>query len=230
MISASKPSDAIHVLGDLADLEPERRDVKIELAGAMLNAGRPQDAINTLLTLHSCTPKEAPHCMGVASYAYFRMHDNEKAQTAAEQYLKYAETEDQRRNAQALLNALKRPSPSAAPAAVEREPRADLDTGGPPTLTRRTTPQPAGVTLVKGTLVEFICNGDQQTIVLETSAGRQRFLVDNPNKLLLIGLENNELNYTCGEQKPAPAIVLGFAPAPGGAGVAGLVRSLDFTK
>ena len=58
----------------------------------------------------------------------------------------------------------------------------------------------------------------------------KQFLMDNPNKILLIGAKDNEINLACGEQKPARTIELGFAASPDGSGVAGMVRSLDFTK
>ncbi len=242
MITPTKPADAVSVLTELSDLEPDRRDVKIELASAMLNAGRPDNAINTLLSLHGCTPAEASQCMGVASYAYYRMNDKEKAQTAADQYLKYAKTPQDRQSAQRLLDALNRPT-APVPAAVlqAQAPAADSGPEAAPRLVHR--PQPgdpgsiqsppirlAGVTIVKGNFVEFLCTGGKKQVVLETASGRQRFLMDDPQKILFLGVKDDQINLYCGEQKPAHAVELGYVAAPDGSGADGLVRSLDYTQ
>ncbi len=83
MIESSRPAEAVQVLDELTALEPARRDVKIELAAALLNAKRPDDSVKTLLTLGGCTPEEAPRCVGVATYAYLKLNDRVKAAATA---------------------------------------------------------------------------------------------------------------------------------------------------
>jgi hypothetical protein len=244
IIAGAKPADAVGVLTELSALEPDRRDVKIELAGAMLNAGRADSAIDTLLSLHGCTPAEASRCMGIASYAYYRMNDKEKAQTAADQYLKYAKTPQDRLMAQQLLDVLKRSS-APVPAAVAQNQTpaaaADAESQGPPRLVRRPSPgdssslQPArlrlaGVTTIKGNFIEFLCADGKKQVVLETASGRERFLMDDPQKILFTGVNDDQINLYCGVQKPARAVELGFVAAPDGSGSDGVVRSLHYTQ
>ena len=239
IISGTKPADAVGVLTELSGLEPERRDVKIELAAAMLNANQPNDAIETLLGLHGCTPEEAPRCMGVASYAYMRLNDRDKAQPAAELYLKYAKTPDDRQRAQRLLDALKRSQAPVSAGVRQLEPRPSTGPDTPPRLIRRPANQSpdtapaspirlAGVSTITGSFVEFLCTRDSRQIVLETSTGRKQFAMDDPNKILLIGVKDNKINLNCGEQKPALEIELGYTAAPAGSNSDGLVRSLKF--
>jgi predicted Zn-dependent protease len=109
MIESSRPADAVRVLNELTAREPARRDVRIELAAALLNAGRASDSVETILALGNCTPEEAPRCLSVATYAYLKLNDRDNAKDAAELYLKFATSPDDRQRAQQVLDFLKQP-------------------------------------------------------------------------------------------------------------------------
>jgi tetratricopeptide (TPR) repeat protein len=127
---ANRPADAARVLTELSALEPERRDVKIELPRALLNAGQPDAAVKTILSLDGCTPEEAVRCVSTAGYAYLRLDQRDQAQHAAELYLKVAQTPEDRQSAQQLLDTLKRP-PATTTARIAPQP---ADSESPPGL------------------------------------------------------------------------------------------------
>lgn len=107
MIETSRPADAIRVLNELTALAPDRRDVRIELAAALLDAGRASDSVETILGLGKCAPEEALRCVSIATYAYLKLNDRDNATDAAELYLKFATTPDDRQRAQQVLDFLK---------------------------------------------------------------------------------------------------------------------------
>jgi hypothetical protein len=107
MIESNRPAEAVRVLSELTGLEPNRRDVRIELAAALLDAGRAADSMETILGLGRCTPEEAPHCLRVATYAYLKLNDRDNAVDAAELYLRFAKSPEDKQRAQQALDFLK---------------------------------------------------------------------------------------------------------------------------
>jgi tetratricopeptide (TPR) repeat protein len=217
MIESSRPEEAVKVLNELTALEPARRDVKIELAAALLNAKRPEDSVSTLLALGGCTPEEAPRCIGVATYAYLKLNDRVKAAATAELYQKYAKTPEDQRRAQEVLDYLKKPAgPVTITERVQTGAQPIDDDPGRPTLSRRstsgTTDTPATLSTraaplsASGAFVEFVC-GDTAKVVIETSGGKQTFVIQDPNAIAITGRETGTAELSCGAQKRVPVRV-----------------------
>lgn len=57
------PQEAIEVLSDLLKLQPERTDVRIELAAVQLSSNQSADALATLAPIKTTTPQDAPRCL-----------------------------------------------------------------------------------------------------------------------------------------------------------------------
>jgi tetratricopeptide (TPR) repeat protein len=106
MMETRRPEEAVRVFNELTALEPARRDVRIELAAALLNAGQARDSVETILALGKCAPEEAPRCLSVAAYAYVKLNERESAADAAELLLKFAKTPEDRQRAQQILDFL----------------------------------------------------------------------------------------------------------------------------
>ncbi len=218
MIESSHPADAVRVLNELTALEPARRDVRIELAAALLNAGRASNSVETILALGKCTPEEAPRCLNVATYAYLKLNDRENAKDAAELYLKFATSPDDRQRAQQVLDFLKQPQ-QVVPSQRDLDDHLDdhLDDRGRPRLARRNVPEAAGEGVgaaparvasdlsVAGSLVELVC-GDVVKVVLETSAGKKALVIEDPAKIVATGRADG-VQLSCGPQKPVPVRV-----------------------
>ncbi len=111
MIESARPADAVRVLEELTALEPDRRDVRIALAAALLDTGRAADSMEMILGLGRCTPEEAPRCLRVATYAYLKLNDRDNASDAAELYLIFAKSPEDRQRAQQVLDFLACPVP-----------------------------------------------------------------------------------------------------------------------
>ena len=107
MIETKRPEEAVRVFHELIAIEPDRRDARIELAAALLNAGRARDSVETIIALGKCAPEEAPRCLSVAAYAYLKLNERESAADAAELLLKFAKTPEDRERAQQILDFLK---------------------------------------------------------------------------------------------------------------------------
>jgi tetratricopeptide (TPR) repeat protein len=201
MIETSRPAEAVRVLSELTALEPARRDVRIELASALLNAGRAGDSVETIVGLGKCTPEEAVRCVSIATYAYLKLNDRGNAEDAAELYLKFAKSPDDRQRAQQVLDFLKRsPDQVINTATQQAEPPLprDQDDPGPPRLAHRTAPVASGEVpsaaparlasdrSVSGSFVELVC-GDAVKMVLETSTGKKTLVIDDPRKIVATG-------------------------------------------
>lgn len=241
MIESSRPDEAVRVLNELTALEPARRDVKIELAAALLNAKRPQDSVNTLLALGGCTPEEAPRCIGVATYAYLKLNDRVKAAATAELYQKYAKTPEDQRRAQEVLDYLKQPGlkqPAARPAVTQHvqtaAPPIDDDPGRPTLARRGASDATDGAAAVaervpplsaSGSFAELIC-GATAKLVVETSGGKKTFVIEDPNKITITGRETGTAELSCGPQKRAPIRV--DYKAPPSANSDGIVLAIHF--
>jgi hypothetical protein len=220
MIESSHPADAVRVLNELAALEPARRDVRIELATALLNAGQARDSVETILALGKCAPEEALRCVSLATYAYLKLNDRDNAADAAELYLKFAKSPEDRQRAQQVLDFLKYLN-GAQGAPQSRDPQSrDLeDDPGPPRLAHRTSDLSAS-----GSFVELVC-GEVVKVILETPAGEKTFVIEDPKRIIAAG-RADAAPLSCGLQKPAP-IRVDYTPLPEG-GSDGTVRVIHF--
>jgi len=66
-------------------------------------------------------------------------------------------------------------------------------------------------------------------MILETSAGRKVFLIEDPGKVAITSGSGGQVEMTCGLQKPPRKIEIGYDPAAANQpGIDGLVRRLAF--
>jgi hypothetical protein len=177
-----------------------------------MNSKRNEDAIKTLQTLNGCTTVEALDCMNIAAHTYLRLNEREKAQTAAELYMKYAKTPVDRSNAQIVLNALKQPPGPRSELSGESVVKAFMER--------------PGTTIVKGQFTGLVCGAPNQ-IVLETESGTKRFTFDDLKAFPFIGPAAS-IHPSCGAQKPAAAVEVAFAPPSEGSSADGIAKALHF--
>lgn len=66
-------------------------------------------------------------------------------------------------------------------------------------------------------------------MILETAAGRKTFLIDDPEKVIITGKSDWQVDMTCGPQKNRASVDVAYdAPAATQAGIDGIVRSLVY--
>ena len=221
---------AIQLLSELLQQDAARVDLRLELADAQLRDRNYRAAIGTLGGIHSVTPKDAPHFFRVAVYAHLGAGDLKDAEETAKHYLDVAKTDADRAAAELLISDVQRRTPRAA-AAADPVPVLRRTTDRAPDRAPQPEPQPVRVAkpTASGQFVELDCRGKQARMILETAAGRKAFLIEDPEKVIISGNSEWQVDMTCGPQKNRARVdVVYDAPAAPQAGVDGLVRSLVY--
>jgi Flp pilus assembly protein TadD len=191
--------EAIHVLTELLAKEPERNDARLELAADQLTGKHPGDALETLKAVKKVSPQEAPRLFAILAHAQLDLQQWDNAKESAERLKKFARTNEDRAQAERILNFLEdrtKGTTATLPAAV------------------------AGRKSIAGLFVLLDCSGKLSRVVVETGDGQKVFLIDDPNKVLGAMME-----LICGEQKK-DRVRVDYDPA-NRAGIDGLVRGLQ---
>lgn len=242
------PKNAAVALKQLLDAEPERIDVRLELAAAQLNARQPVQAVGTLAPIKSITPELASRLFMLQAYADIAVGSFEDAKNAAQRWRENARDAADTDRAQALIASLERRSqpranitPASPPQRVAAQNPPAEKPGERPTENNDQPPptpaQPAPAKRLRlrdsedwqsitGSFVEFVC-GKVPIVVLSTDSGKKRFAIDNPETIVVTGRESGHVDLNCGPQKPA-SVHLEFDPRGSFANVQGVVRELDF--
>lgn len=221
------PQEAIQALGELLKQQPERTDVRLELGAAQLSSKQPADTLATLAPVKKITPQDAPRLFTLLAYAQLGAGQRDKAADSVARLEQYAATPADRDRAEQLKRYLDQPnSPSLVPSTITE--------GGRPRLVRRTAAgfeedETATPSLsAAGSFVELVCDGQRATLVLEVDQGRKRFLIEEPTKVNLVGVDGTGVHdFQCGPQKPA-RIKVEYRLAESGQNIDGLVTSIYF--
>jgi tetratricopeptide (TPR) repeat protein len=204
---------------ELLKLEPERVDVRLELAAVQMNARQPREVLSTLAPVRKVTPDNATRLFRLMAYAQMQTGFTKEAKETAQRLLEVARTDQERSDAQRLLDALNRPN--SRPIVVT-----DLGSNetleAPPVLARR---RPS----MSGDFAAFDCSGPQPKLLLKTETGDKTFLVDDPNNIAIQGAGSGTTELECGPQKNARRVRVEYvAPNSPQTGIDGLLRALKF--
>jgi Tfp pilus assembly protein PilF len=221
------PQEAIKAFRELLTEQPERTDVRMELAAAQLASHQSADALATLAPVKKISPQDAPPLFTLLAYAQLDAGQRDKAGDSVARLAEYAVTSADRDRADQLKRYLDQPNLPSLSASNVTE-------GGRPRLVRRTAAgfeeeEVAAPPLsAAGLFVELICNGQRATMVLETDQGRKRFLIEEPTKVNLVAVDGVRVqDFQCGPQKPAK-IKVEYRLAEGGQNLEGLVTGIYF--
>ncbi len=230
MTQGSDPAKAEQAFGELLKLQPERTDVRIQLGWVQFRLHKSKEALETIAPVKKVTPQDAPQLLNLLARASLETGDREKAIASATQLKSIAKTPEDRDRADQLLRYVegsRAPARAAGPAPSPPK-RAD----GAPVMQRREAPvstlreirapeRPS----FNGKLVEMQC-GAQPKLVIDTPEGKKRFLIDDPNKLMVNGNSGQQIELVCGAQKPVQVRIEYDAAAQ--AGFDGLARGIQF--
>ena len=213
LAQSSQPQESVKVLKELAALEPNRVEVRIELAWAQYYARQLTDASMTLAKTQPETLQQAPRYFAALAWVQLGMGDPVAASRTADILKRYVKTDTDRTQVDRLTRALDNSRPSSAdlpriagatePAAVATEP-AVVETDLPPVLRRPPTPpseappsppsQPSTplvgaeafrrLDAVSGTLTEFVCPANGNTGF--------KFAIDTPEGKRLFSFKDPE--------------------------------------
>ena len=218
LLESRRPEQSVPVLKALLTLDADRVDVRLELAETQLRSGDPSAALATLAPLKKIGPHDSRRYFRIAVDAYMTSGDQANAEATARHFMDAAITDSDRAYAEILLS--------------EASPRANA-----PVLRRAEPPEPAAAPRPPerpklsstGQFVELECRGNQARMIVETTAGRKRFLIEDPDKVLITGQGDWQMDMTCGPQKNRPRVEIGYEqPRAGQTGIDGNVRSLHF--
>jgi tetratricopeptide (TPR) repeat protein len=237
-------AQAIAVYSRLLEDDPARVDVRIELAAAQVRDRQAPAAVLTLKPITKVTPADATRLFRVRMLANYEANELDTARMSAESLIKYSKDASEIAEAQRLIEYIdeKKGQPArAVTASPVAEDRVASNVG--PTL-RRGTPRatesrpatvvPPPMPSVTGSFVELRCVGDKATVILNVGDGAiKRFLIDKPDNIILQRPQNGtsptgSMDMTCGQQKPS-RVKVGYAVAPPGSGVDGLVRMMEWS-
>lgn len=222
-------AEALKVLSVLLEEEPDRLDLRLEVARLQLVTQKPDAATITLNAIKHITPAEAPRVFRIKMLVAMAHQERDAAKENAELLAKYTTDEQEKAEAQRIIEwANSKPSTTPAYEAVPGTP-------GRPLLRRGSSQEPEieiqanRLPSVTGTFLELKCADDKATVVLRTSDNQtRRFLIADPQKVIVNGAAGSRVDLTCGVQKPS-TIRLEYTP-PTGAGLDGLVRVLTFEQ
>lgn len=227
LVEREHPQEATKVLSELLKQQPERTDVRMELAGVQLSSNQSADALATLVPIKKTTPQEAPRLFTLLAYAQLAVGQRDQAANSVARLAQYAATPADRDRADQLKRYLDQPNlPSLIPSTVTE--------GGRPRLIRRTASGFEEEEIARpslsatGLFVELACDGQRATIVLETDMGLKRFLIEDPTKINLVATDGARVrDFQCGSQTPAK-IKIEYRLAQGGQNVDGLATGIYF--
>ena len=194
------PQEAIKVLSDLLKQQPERTDVRIELAAVQLSSNQSADALATLAPIKKTTPQDAPRLFTLLAYAQLGVGQRDQAANSVARLAQYAATPEDRDRADQLKRYLDQPNPPVLIPSPVTE-------GGRPRRTAAGFEEEENATPSRsaaGLFVELACEGQRATIVLETDQGRKRFLLEDRTKVTLVAADGAHVQDSqCGPQTPA---------------------------
>ena len=217
MSEAADGEKAAQAFRELLKQEPARVDVRIELASVQLRSHAAKDALDTLAPVKTVTPQDAPRLLTLIAYANLEAGDREKARVAAEQLKRVSTKPEDRAQADRALEYLERLRTAAA------QPTRVFQPADAPPVSRPTVKRPSAT----GKFVEFVCGDDLKAIV-ETAEGKKRFLIEDPEKLLVNGASGETRDLSCGPQKPVQIRVEYDPPGADNPGIDGLLRVIHF--
>jgi tetratricopeptide (TPR) repeat protein len=229
MTESADAAKSIEALGELHKLEPDRLDVRMELASMQLRSHAAKEALQTLVPVKKVTPEDAPRLLTLLAYASLEAGDPVRARNAADQLKKVSTNIEERNQADRILQFIEASrSNSAKPVLAFEE--SDVRPG----LSHRNVAPEAAPPVVRrpslsGSFVELQC-GEHAKVVMETAEGKKHFLIEDPTKLLVNGKSGETMDLSCGPQKPVQIRIEYDPPGSNRPGIDGVVRVIRFTQ
>lgn len=220
-----RPDDAINALMDLHQLEPDRLDVRMELAYLYQNARRPGAELSVLADVTSVTPEDAPRFFTLLANAQIQLGDRAGARVTVARLAANAKTPADRSRVEQMQRYLDQADarpPTVAAGGPEEVPRLVR-----PAPTAQTGAVPPPAPEVEGSFVEFVCLEKSFKVIVDTGKGKKGFLIPDPNQVVIVGRSGGKVELNCGPQKPVH-VKLEYAPDTTGADADGVLKILYF--
>jgi len=234
LMESDRHGDAAKILAELLAFEPDRVDVRLEVARLKLQAGDATGALATLAPIHTVTAADSARFFQIAVYAHLNNGDRKNAAATAQRFKEIAKTDDDRAAADLLISQTELRNTRFEPAPAESR---DESPAPPPPPIKRTEravsepphPDPPAFLAATGRFVQLDCRGKQARMILETASGKQVFLIEDPGHIAITSGASGPVDMACGPQKIPAKVEIGYVrPAADQTDVQGVVRTLAF--
>ncbi len=185
-------ADANRALSTLLKLEPGRVDVRLALAGALLQHSLAKEALETLTPVKSVSPSDAPRLFAMLAQARLQTGDVAAARADGLLWVKNAREPADQARANRFVKSLD--SPAATPASAADSPESQ----------RR---QDAPIPSVHGTFTELDCSGKTPKAIFQTASGTMTFALADPGKVNVTGVGAATVDLNCGQQEASPVTI-----------------------
>ena len=220
------PEIALTVLTELSKQEPQRLDLRMELAALHLSARRPGAALAMLAEVRSVTPADAPRFFMLLASAQIQLGARGEARVTLAKLAANAKTPEDRdfvARMQTYLDRADAPPPVIAQNDLTQAPR--VVRPARPAESSPLPPPPAPE--VEGSFVEFVCLENSFKVVVDTAQGKKGFLIADPKQIVIVGRAGGKVDLNCGPQTPVH-VKLEYAPSTAGMDADGIVKILYF--
>jgi Flp pilus assembly protein TadD len=238
----SHPEEALKALEALSLAQPDRVEVRLEMASLHLSHQQAGKAYAVLNEIRRVTPADAPRLFLLRAYAQLGLGGIEAARASTEEAAKYVKAEfdkDELERLRAYVEQARTANLAGivAPQEVKNlTPAAESEETAMARRMVRRVLRPDGTytavleppKTVAGTFAEFVCSSEKLKIAITTQAGRKVYLIDDPSQLTVVGREGGKVELECGPQKPVP-IRIEYTSAPG-TDVEGIARIVYFDQ
>jgi tetratricopeptide (TPR) repeat protein len=224
-----RPEDATKALTDLYQLEPQRVDVRMELAYLYQNARQPGAELSVLADVTSVTPEDAPRFFTLLANAQIQLGDRAGARVTVAKLAANAKTPAEQSRVEQMQRYLDQPDarPSAAarnaPESTVSENAPRLVRPAPPAQTAALPPPPE----IEGSFIEFVCLEKSFKVVVDSAQGKKGFLIPDPKQVVIVGRAGGKVDLNCGPQTPVH-VKVEYAPSTAGTDADGIVKVLYF--
>ncbi|MFN7934528.1 MAG: hypothetical protein U0R19_14450 [Bryobacteraceae bacterium] len=229
------------VLTKLLAEEPHDTALRLNYIGDLLHGKEYGKAMEQLKQIKRITSDQAAFFYRATALATHELGDLNQARTAAAKFKERAATDEERAQADRLIQYVSKSkqewaklqqTPTPAPALGQYSEEEDNPS---PVVRRRASGENQVETVkrnttqtVKGKLTHMDCLANKLRLTLETPERRILLLIEDPQNIVLKGVsEGRQLELGCGPQKGAP-LQIEFEPTPNGPHTTeGAVRSIE---
>ena len=185
------------VLERLLSVDPSNLDARLFLSALLLEQKDYAKSLEVLKAVRHVSAESAVRFFHLVAVSAYYAGDRKESEAAVRRWLELAKTDEERRQAQAVEQALQ------APAETPSAPGVSIDSSERPRLSRTLAPteRPAGQPLppsLEGDLVQLECLQQGALLHLATPDGVRKLRIDDASAVSVIGAEGGKLDLNCG--------------------------------
>lgn len=209
------PKGAAKALETLMAAQPNRKEVRIALAEALLIGKDAMGARATLAKIGTVTPDDAGRFFKILAYASLETGDLKEARAAGKRWKEFAKEEGEKEAADGLLDAV-----DNRERFMDGSARGDAGNSGSAGANK-------DLASFSGTLIDMQCKGSESRLVVENRGEKMVLLMADSSTVSARLKGGNVVDLTCGKQKPVE-VTIRYDPAAAQSEIAGQARIMEF--